>query len=255
MFSKNKVKYIQSLRLKKFREKYNTFVVEGDKIIQEILQDGNLEVEYVCATNSWIETNKNAQLLLKDKLLFVSEMEMKKITALSTPGAVLAVIKKPNRDRLKINLDHQMALYLDDIQDPGNLGTILRIADWFGIQQVFCSPKCADLYNSKVLQSTMGAFLRINVSKINFESLKNEFPLLPIYGAVLEGKNIFSLQKPTKGILVIGNESKGINPAIIEHLTHKISIPRGENGGAESLNAAVATGIICAIFNNNQSCE
>jgi len=250
MFSKNKVKYIQSLRLKKFREKYNTFVVEGDKIVSELLQDGNFEVELVCTLASWIETNSSAQLLLKDKLLVISDKEMKKITALSTPGAVLAVVKKPVEYALETNFNNQIGLFLDAIQDPGNLGTILRIADWFGIQQVFCSPKCADLYNSKVLQSTMGAFLRIKVSKIDFVSLKNKYPNLPIYGAVLEGENIFSIKKPTNGILVIGNESKGIHPSIIEHLTHKISIPRGKNGGAESLNAAVATGIICAIFNN-----
>ncbi|MFT5765328.1 MAG: TrmH family RNA methyltransferase, partial [Saprospiraceae bacterium] len=143
-----------------------------------------------------------------------------------------------------------LSLYLDHIQNPGNFGTILRVADWFGIGTVFCSESSADLYNPKVIQSTMGAFLRVRVVKTDFEQLKTDYPKLPVYGTVLAGQNLFNTPLEQKGIIVIGSEGKGISPAVMQYITHPLTIPTHADGGAESLNAAVAAGIVCAVFRN-----
>lgn len=252
MLSKNKIKYIRSLDLKKNRQKYNSFLVEGEKIIAELLQDGNFEVELLCATPTWIETHQSAVALLKEKLIEVKENELKKISKLKTPNHVLAIAKIPDVKALKSSTETELNLYLDGIQDPGNMGTILRIADWFGIPNVFVSEESADLYNPKVVQASMGAFLRVNYQKIGFEKLLQQLPNIVSFGAVLDGANLFEMTLPKHGLLVIGNEGKGIRASVLEQITHKISIPAAKNGsGAESLNAAVATGIIVSLFKQN----
>jgi TrmH family RNA methyltransferase len=141
-----------------------------------------------------------------------------------------------------------LTLLLDEIQDPGNLGTIMRIADWFGIPNVICSTNCADAYNPKTIQATMGAFLRVRTFRLNLTEFCRNFSALPVYGAVLGGENLFQTKLNKNALIVIGNEGKGISPDMIQQLTHRIEIPA--NGQAESLNAAIATGIICAAFRN-----
>ena len=177
-----------------------------------------------------------------------SEPDLKTITFFNTPSQVYVIVKRPDASIANNFLTNDFALFLDDIQDPGNLGTILRIADWFGIPNVICSEKCVDIYNHKVIQSSMGAFLRVNVIPASFKKIYQQYPDIPYYGTVLEGNNLFEEKFKEKGIVVIGNEGKGISDAILEKLTHRISIPKGKNGGAESLNAAVATGIVCSII-------
>lgn len=251
MLSKNKIKYIQSLRLKKFRQKYNSFLLEGDKMVKELLLDKDYSIEMLVATPSWIIDNIAAKDFEREQIIEVSEKELKQISNLSTPNQVLAVVKMPNIAINETLLQKDLSLYLDGIQDPGNMGTILRIADWFGIVQVFCSLQSADLYNPKVMQATMGAFLRVNVQRYEFDDLLKKVPNIPVYGAVLGGKNIFKETLNQNALLVIGNEGQGISKAIMQKLTHKISIPAPANGGAESLNAGVATGIICSVFRNS----
>ena len=176
--------------------------------------------------------------------------ELEKISTLQTPNQVLAIVKMPAEFDWNNNFSTDLALYLDGIQDPGNLGTILRIADWFGILQVFLSPDCVELYNPKVIQATMGSFLRIKTAIVELPALKAGIPGLKTYGALLSGENVFSVQVQHPALLIIGNEGKGIREEYIPLIDRAISIPRHVDGGAESLNAGVATGIICGVMRN-----
>ena len=247
MLSKNTIKYIRSLHQKKFRQKYNKFIVEGDKIAKEILISKTLKVEAIYSTFDWC---KNNEYLLNENELPIQEVttqELKKISTLKTPNQVLLIANIPNIVIDNQQLSRGFSIYLDAIQDPGNLGTILRIADWFGIEHVFLSDKCVELYNPKVIQATMGAFLRVKVIQDSLLELNKSFPELPIYAAVLNGKNIHDIQAD-KGIIVIGNEARGIDFLKLPQQYEAITIPKGKNGQAESLNAAVACGIICSTF-------
>ncbi len=242
----SKIKFIKSLHRKKYRQKYNNFIVEGDKIAKEMLHSNSLRIEGIYATDSWLSTNK-ALLKLHESVLFkVSLTELGRISTLKTPNQVLIVAKIPQR-----NFPNQhtgFALYLDNIQDPGNMGTILRIADWYGIKTIFASPDTVELYNPKVLQGSMGAFLRINVFSTGLQTVREAFPDKVIYGAFMEGESIYNIQKHPDALLVIGNEGNGIHPDNIPLVDKIITIPKGKDGGAESLNAGVATGIICSEF-------
>ncbi len=250
MLSKNNIKYIRSLKLNKFRQKYNNFVVEGDKIVQEMLQDDNIEIENIYALPAWIETMDNLLKFHKEKLIAVNQKELKKISFLKTPNKVLVIARMLSKNIDLEEVSNGFSIYLDGIQDPGNMGTIVRIADWFGISTIFCSANTVTLYNAKVLQATMGAFMRVKVIELTFKELIVKFPDLPVYGTVLGGENIFKAKLERKGIIVIGNEAKGISEEVLQQLNYKISIPSEAKNGAESLNAAVATGIVCAIFKN-----
>ena len=248
MISKNKIKYLRSLKLKKFRQKYNNFTVEGDKIVLELLQSSKVEIETIIATENWQQQYFNQTLGKSSLIETAKEVDIKKFSNFSTPSSVFVVAKKIETEWKDDVIKNNFSLYLDGIQDPGNFGTILRIADWFGIPYVFCSPQCADLYHPKVIQSSMGAFLRLNVACTPFDTLFEPYRDMPFYGTVLDGKDIFSTDKYQNGCIVIGNEGQGISPDILKKLTHRVLIPKGQNGGAESLNAAVATGIVCAIL-------
>ena len=252
MISKNKIKYLRSLNLKKIRQKYDNFTVEGDKIALEILQTRNVEIETIIATEDWKNQHFNQSLRNQNEIEFATEKDFKQFSNLSTPSSVFVVVKKLPISWDEVIIKKNFSLYLDGIQDPGNFGTILRIADWFGIPYIFCSEKCADLYNHKTIQSSMGAFLRVKVMYLPFDEVFDKCDEMPFYGTILEGKNIFEENNYKKGIIVIGNEGKGISSEILNKITHQILIPKGENGGAESLNAAVATGIVCAILSNNR---
>ena len=164
---------------------------------------------------------------------------------------VVAVVQTPDEDKAIVRTDKELVLVLDDIRDPGNMGTILRIADWFGIDWVFLSEGCVEVHNPKVVQSSMGAFLRVNTMKSTLKDLLKKTGEIPVMGTKLNGQSVFEMDIPQAAIVVVGNESKGISNANDSFLTHSISIPRDPSGGAESLNAAVATGIICARLKNH----
>ncbi len=247
MLSKANIKYIRSLQQKKYRQRYDKFIVEGTKIISEILQYPNIDIEYMIASSSWLQ--KYSHLYPHIPIIESNEKIMKELSSFNTPSDVLVVIPtlSPSLDENIIQND--ISLFLDGIQDPGNLGTILRIADWFGIQHVFLGEGTVDLYNPKVIQSSMGAFLRVHCFHYSIENLAEQFPNIPIMGADLQGDNIFELSpEKKKGIIVIGNEGNGISNETRKYIHQRINIPA--HGKAESLNAAVATGIICAIFRN-----
>lgn len=248
--SQSTLKYIKSLQLQKFRQKYNNFLAEGDKIVSEIIQQLPSTIEQIYAVPEWINAKQNFLPAIKHKVQEITTEELKKISGLVTPNQVLAIVQHPGFGLDADRVQTDFTLYLDNIQDPGNMGTILRIADWFGIPHVICSPNCVEVFSPKVVQASMGAFLRVKTVEKTLVEVKAAFPDLPIYGAVLDGTNIFEMALEKRGILVIGNESKGIAKETEAYLTHRIAIPAAPGGGAESLNAAVATGIIVAVFRN-----
>ncbi len=247
MISKNQIKHIQSLHTKKNREEEGLFIVEGIKLVTEFITHTKFEIKEIYAVSAYIENQK--ELLITNKIAFtiISTDELHKISLLSTPNQVLAVVKKSKQSLDNDALNSSTNLFLDDIRDPGNLGTIIRIADWFGIKQIICSPKCTELYNPKTLQASMGAVLRVNVIVEDFHNLLHNIVKIPIYGAVLNGNNIYtSTLKP--GLIVIGNEANGISSEILQKITNQITIPAASSNGSESLNAANACAIICSEF-------
>jgi TrmH family RNA methyltransferase len=236
MLSKKEVKDIQSLSHKKFRDELNLFVAEGPKIVTEIIELIPEHVEKVYAVEKWIETNHS--LIQNINVVEVSVSELERLSQLQTPNQVIALIKKLPAKKPDAS---SFTLYLDTIQDPGNFGTIIRIADWFGIKNIVCSSGCADLYNPKVVQSTMASIARVNVYYDEEGDWLKERNV-PVYAATLHGTSLAGHAKTKKGVLIIGNESKGISKQVLQYATEQITISK--IGEAESLNAAVATGII-----------
>jgi len=246
MLSTSQIKFVKSLHQKKFREIYDVFLVEGEKIVGE-LPSSNLKVEAIYAKKGWVDSNKlplNASI----PIYLASNKDMERISGLKTPPAVVAVVRKPNFDEASEISQDNIVLALDTIQDPGNLGTIIRTADWFGIKQVVCSMETADIYNPKVIQATMGSFARVNTSYLNLaDFIAKARNGTPIIGATLKGISLKDCKPPKGGIIVIGNESKGISMDILPLLTKEIQIPKATlTESAESLNASVAAAIIMA---------
>ena len=242
MLSKTHTKYIQSLQHKKFRDEYGLFLAEGPKVVMDLLNSRKFICKEIFALNNCIQENTELLLLLHEKVVTdVEDFELQKISALSTAHEVVAVFEK-TKPVFEINTSSKITLVLDTIQDPGNLGTIIRIADWFGIENIICSIGCADMYNAKVVQSTMGSLGRVNVIYADLVNWLKENDTIKIYSASLEGKDVKSFGKLKDGILIIGNEANGVSDEVMELVNEKITIPR--IGEAESLNAAVATGII-----------
>lgn len=242
MISKNKIKYIQSLELKKNRNKENVFVAEGPKLVEALLQVST--PCFIAATTDWIEVNSHLKVL---EMVEVTEEELKKISFLQHPQQVLGIFKQEPQP--KLHLENSLSIALDDIQDPGNLGTIIRIADWFGIRTILCSENTVDVYNPKVIQATMGSIANVNVIYVNLEEVIKALPkTFPIYGTLLDGENIYQQTLERKGLIVMGNEGKGISSNIKKYITHKLLIPGDVQKTAESLNVAIATAITCAEF-------
>lgn len=245
MLSKAQSKYIRSLELQKFRKASGQFIVEGDKIAREWLESDQ-PVEAIFAVNSWIEANtalleKRAQTTVTA----ITEAELKSVSCLTTPNQVLLLASFPAVTNFRTK---GWTLALDGIRDPGNMGTMLRIADWFGIDTVFCSPDCVDAFSPKVIQAAMGAHLRVKIDERDLKQLIEAEKTTGnrIVAATLGGTNAYDFPRLEKGILIIGNESKGVSEEILSLVTDCITIPR--KGGAESLNAAVSAGILCSIL-------
>lgn len=247
--SSARIKFLQALKLKKYRQKYNKFVVEGEKISLEVLQGEQFFIHSVVALDSWLNTHREIVLPYSDKIERASEKDLERISSLKSPNQVLLVLEmREPASLLESALHSTWLLYLDDIRDPGNLGTILRIADWFGIPKVFCSPTTAEWYNQKVIQASMGAFLRVGVEYLEPEVLQQQMPLKLWYTSSMHGLNVFEAKFAEPGILVIGNESQGVSPRCQVLAKSSLAIPAPAGSGAESLNAAVATGILCAVL-------
>ena len=243
MISKNQIKYIRQLELKKFRKRENCFVAEGPKVVGDLMR--KYQPIAIYATEEYFKASE-----VRSQDTVVTAEELRRISFLQTPQQVLAIfpIPEPN-NQLSIN-NCQLSLALDGIQDPGNLGTIIRIADWFGIDTIYCSEDTADAYNPKVVQATMGSLAHVHIIYTNliklFDSLPNDYP---IYGTLLDGDDIYQQPLSQEGIIVMGNEGNGISEAIRQHVTHHLLIPNFHQGdSAESLNVAIATAITCSEF-------
>ncbi len=244
--SKNQIKMIKALAFKKFRDETNLFSAEGTKLVEELILTFNCSLLIV--TDKWMLENKPFGDL---KAEIVTTEDFKKISNQKNPQGVLAVFKKPDFKFDIDNLSLNLSLALDEVQDPGNLGTIIRIADWFGIKNVICSENCADAFSPKTVQSSMGALARVNVHYVNLESFLKEIPAkIPIYGTFMNGNDIYNETLTENGIIVMGNEGNGISLEIEKLVTRRLLIPNFPNGEAtsESLNVSVATAIICAEF-------
>ncbi len=243
MLNKTHTKYIQSLHHKKFRDELGEFIAEGPKVVMELLDSREFVCIYIVALENWVEANdKLLQKYPGPQIITVKDFELEKVSMLTTANNVLAVFKK--KTSAAVTAQNKITLVLDGIQDPGNFGTIIRTADWFGAENIVCSATCADMYNPKVVQSTMGSLARINIFYTDLENWLQQNNTIKKYAAALNGTPLHTLAKLTEAIVVIGNEGKGISDAVINLTDEKITIPK--IGEAESLNAAVATGIILA---------
>lgn len=244
MLSKPKIKYIRSLELKKYRNEYHAFVAEGNKLVADMLP--YFECELLVAKPAWMATQGD---LNSEELVVADDEDIKKASFLKTPQDVLAVFKLPQMNIEEANADNQLVLALDGIQDPGNLGTIVRMADWFGIKHIVCSTDTVDVFNPKTVQATMGALARVKIHYTSLECyLKKQTASL--YGTFLDGDNIYDRPLTGNGVIIMGNEGNGIRPEIEKIITEKLYIPNYPQNEktSESLNVAIATAIICAEF-------
>jgi len=243
MLSKNQIKDIRLLHVSKYRKREQYFIAEGPTIVDEFISS-EYEIDKIFALESWINNNKGVH----KNIVHITPRELQSISLLKTPNQVLATVKYP--EKRKINFKSpELILALDTIQDPGNLGTIIRIADWFGIKKLVCSLETADAYNPKVVQASMGAITRVQFVYTNLQEWLSKLPQnTNIYGALLDGENIYKTKLESNGVIVIGNEGNGISKEIQNLVSHKIKIPAYGDSLMESLNAAVATAIICNEF-------
>jgi TrmH family RNA methyltransferase len=245
MISKNKIKYIRSLEHKKIRMKEDVFIAEGPKVVGDLLAISR--ANQIFATHEWIERNENVNAEITE----ITDDELSKLSFLQHPQQVIGVFAIPHPQFNNSTISNRLCLALDGVQDPGNLGTIIRIADWFGITDIICSTDTADAYNPKVVQATMGSIARVNIYNTNLSDIIDNLPpSTPIYGTMLDGQNIYNEELSDRGIIIMGNEGNGISEGIAKKVNSKLLIPNypPQRDTADSLNVAIATAIICAEF-------
>lgn len=249
MISKNKIKEIGLLKNKRGRQRSGLFVVEGDKMVQELIQS-DYQIKGIYGLPEWKEkTDKNA--LTMQRFTEISENDLKKISSLKTPNKVLAIAQQKNMSLNVNSLNEELCIGIDSLQDPGNFGTIIRIANWFGINQIICTEDTVDMYNPKVIQATMGSIFRVNVCYLDLAKLLQDISSsVPVYGAFLKGISIFDTNLTDNGLVIFGNESKGISKRIELLVKNKFHIPSypPESIEMESLNVSTAVAITCAEF-------
>lgn len=246
MLSKSKIKLITSLAHKKYRDETGLFVAEGVKLINDL--STAFDCEWLLYTPQW---ENEVRQLQADERIPVDEKELHKISAQKSPQGMLAVFRKKTPVKITAKaLSSQLSLALDDIQDPGNLGTIIRIADWFGIKHIFCSTATADAFNPKTVQATMGALSRVELHYVNLPEFLSEMKDIPVYGTFLDGTDLYTRDLTPNGIIVMGNEGNGISPEIAQLVSDRLLIPNypKDTATSESLNVAVATAIVCGEF-------
>lgn len=244
--SKNRIKYIHSLELKKNRDAEGVFLAEGPKLVGELLD--SFPCIFLAATPGWKERNPQAQA---EEIVEVTEEELARSSLQRTPQQVLALFRKRDETAGKDEITRSLCLALDGVQDPGNLGTIIRLADWFGIRHIFCSPDTADAYSPKAVQATMGSLARVHLHTIDLPTLIRNLPQgTPVYGTFLDGENLYRKELTENGLLIMGNEGRGIREEVRQLVNQRLYIPAypQERGGTESLNVGVATAIVCAEF-------
>ncbi|MBO4268864.1 MAG: RNA methyltransferase [Bacteroidaceae bacterium] len=247
MLSKNDIKNIKSLEKKKFRDEKQLFVAEGHKLTDELM--GILDCVLIAATKEWIGSHG---YIAAERVETITPDELQRASLLRSPQDVLAVFRIPDDNTTMLQVaSRNLVLALDGIQDPGNLGTIVRIADWFGIRDVFCSPDCADIYGPKAIQSTMGAIARVRLHYVDLPEAISALPSgTPVYGTFLDGENIYKRSLNGNGVIIMGNEGNGIRPSVGSLVKERLYIPcwPADAATSESLNVAAATAVICAEF-------
>lgn len=243
--SSNEIKILSSLYLKKYRQKYNIFLAEGDKLTKELLRYDNFKLLTLYAHSSWLEPNKSS---IPDNLpvIEVTNKELERISSLKSPQPCILKVQLPDTEDTKVDLNKGKHIYLDGLQNPGNIGSIIRIADWFGFDSVIRDGRTSDFFNPKVIQASMGSFTRVQLLDVGNENLDTSGTTW--IGADMRGESIYDAALPQNGILVIGNEGQGISPEIKEKIEQFISIPPAEGSVTDSLNAAISTGIISALW-------
>jgi TrmH family RNA methyltransferase len=243
--SKNRIKYVRSLESKKGRKEEGAFLAEGNKIVGELVEQ--FDCLFLAATPEWLAQHPGVKAR---EVCEVSHEDLSKASLLKTPQQVLGVFRQPSYSLDKSIVERTLCLALDDVQDPGNLGTIIRIADWFGIEDIFCSIGTVDVYNPKVVQATMGAIARVRVHYVNLPEFISSVKGTPVYGTFLDGKNMYGCNLSSNGLIVMGNEGNGIGHDTEALITNKLYIPNypADRATSESLNVAVATAIVCAEF-------
>lgn len=249
--SKNRIKYIHSLELKKNRDAAGVFLAEGPKVVSELL--GHFPCQLLVATSGWQPPCTGMQA---EESVEVTTEELTRASLLRTPQQVLAIFRKRKDIDNKTEIFRSLCLALDGVQDPGNLGTIIRLADWFGIRHIFCSPDTADVYSPKAVQATMGSLARVHVHVADLPSLIRDLPEgTPVYGTFLDGENMYEKTLNNNGLLIMGNEGRGIRDEVRELVNQRLFIPSypEERGASESLNVGVATAIVCAEFRRQAS--
>lgn len=248
--SKNKIKYIRSLKDKKHRSEHGTFVAEGNKLVFDLLAAG-CKCQFLAGLPDVLPKNHPFSV---DEILETDETELKKASFLKTAPQIIGVFYQPEVALDEKDINGKLNLVLDGIQDPGNLGTIVRLADWFGIEHIFCSYDTADIYNPKTVQATMGAIARVNVHYTDIAGFLKKNTSLPVYGTFLDGETIYSEELSSDGFIVMGSEGKGVSARVAAHITKKLYIPYfpKERKTSESLNVASATAIILSEFRRRQ---
>ncbi len=238
MLSKNQLKLLNSLKKKKIRQKHNLFVAEGIKVVEELLRS-NYKLHTLFCTSDYSNN------VIAEKIQLISEKELNTISEFNTPNKVLAIFEIPENKKINSN---GLTIVLDEINDPGNLGTIIRLCDWFGVNQLICSSNTVDCYNKKVVQASMGSLSRVSILYLNIHKYL-EKEKRPIYGAFLEGKNVYKAKLNKKAVMVLGNEANGISNEIKQLISNRINIPQfGNIKETESLNVAAATAILLSEF-------
>lgn len=249
MISKNKIKFIRSLEQKKFRKENGVFLAEGNKLVSDLSNFFNCKI--LVATQQWMDTNRD---IIADEKIYVEKDELSRASLLKTPQDVLAVFEIPSYTLSTDCPQNELCLALDDVQDPGNLGTIIRIADWFGIKNIYCSHGTADAFSPKTVQATMGALARVKLHYCNIKELISSLNDVPVFGTFLDGENIYNNTLSSNGLIVMGNEGNGISKEVSELINRRILIPNYPQGNetTDSLNVAVATAIVCSEFRRRQ---
>ena len=245
MLSKNKIKYIHSLELKKNRKEEGVFIAEGHKLVGDLL--GHFPCKLIVALPNWLEKNPK---VTADEIIEVTPDELSRASLLKTPQDVLAIFEQPHYETSTDVMKHSLCLALDDVQDPGNLGTIIRLADWFGIENIFCSHGTVDVYNPNVIQATMGALARVKLHYCDLVKLITSVKDIPIFGTFLDGNNIYGEKLSDNGLIIMGNEGNGVSKEVSKLINKKLYIPNYPTSRetSESLNVAIATAIVCAEF-------
>ena len=251
MISKNKIKYLKSLEMKKHRQAKSVFVAEGPKIVGDLLNAGFEPTYLVVVECSDFASRLQNFDVNEVQIDFVTADDLRKVSSLEAPQQVLAVLKQPVWQLDSNIASKELCLALDEVQNPGNLGTIIRLAAWFGIEHLFCSKGCADVYNSKTVQATMGGLAHVKVHYVDLVEMIGNMPNgTPVYGTFLDGENLYGRQLEQRGLIVMGNEGRGVSKEVENLVTEKLFIPNypAERESTESLNVAIATAIVCAEF-------